>query len=186
MTAMAILREAGPLAGKTVAVIGATGGIGLILCQLAARAGAQVVASAAGEDDADLVRTNGAVETVDYSTGDTFDLLRLAHPDGVDVLVDLINQYDALFGSAAVVKRGGRLISTLIGPDASAFPADVDVHYVRLAPSSADLGQLVEMVESGELVPTISLRFPFSQVPEAYVALRDQHVRGKIVVEIGR
>ena len=186
MTALAILKEAGVIKGKTIAVIGATGGIGLTLCQLAARAGATVIATGAGEEDEALLRANGATEIIDYSKADPFQLLGESHHDGVDVLVDLINQFDALLGSAAGVKAGGRLVSTLMGPDPSKFPTEVDVRYVRLAPSAADLARLVEMVEAGELVPTISRRFAFAEVPDAYLALRDGHVRGKIVVETGR
>ena len=84
------------------------------------------------------------------------------------------------------MKQGGRLVSTLIGPNPSQFPSSVDVRYVRLAPSTADLIRLVELVDEGELVPTVSQRFPFSEASDAYVALRDGHVRGKIVVEAGR
>ena len=186
MTALAILKEAGEIDGKTVAVIGATGGIGLTLCQLAERAGATVIATAAGEEDEALVRANGAAEVLDYSKADPAKLLIDAHPEGIDVLIDLINQFDALVGSAAPVKTGGRLVSTLIGPDPSKFPPHVEVHYVRLAPSAADLARLVEMVEAGDLVPTVSLRFPFADARGAYLALRDGHVRGKIVVEAGQ
>lgn len=186
MTALTILREAGAIDGKTIAVIGATGGIGLTLCQLARHAGANVIATGAGAEDETLLRANGAVEILDYSNADPVQLLGASHPGGVDVLVDLINQFDALLGSAAGVRTGGRLVSTLLGPEPSKFPPGVDVRYVRLAPSSADLAKLVEMVGAGELVPTISRRFPFAEVPGAYVALRDGHVRGKIVVETMR
>jgi NADPH:quinone reductase len=186
MTALAILKEAGEIEGRTVAVIGATGGIGLILCQLAARAGATVIATAAGDEDEALVRANGAAEVLDYSQADPAKLLVGTHPKGVDVLIDLINQFDALIGSASPLITGGRLVSTLIGPDPSKFPPHVDVHYVRLAPSAADLVRLVEMVEAGDVVPTVSLRFPFVDARDAYLTLRDGHVRGKIVVEAGR
>lgn len=186
MTALAILREAGTLDGKTIAVIGATGGIGLTLCQLAKHVGANVIATGAGEEDEALLRANGAAEVIDYSKADPVQLLGQSRPGGVDVVIDLINQFDALLGSAAGVKAGGRLVSTLIGPDPSKFPPGVDVRYVRLAPSAADLAKLVELVEVGELVPTISRRFAFADVPDAYLALRDGHVRGKIVVEATR
>lgn len=186
MTALAILREAGEIRGRMVAVIGATGGIGLMLCQLAKSAGATVIATAAGEEDEALVRANGAAEILDYSNTSPVELLLRGHPDGVDVLVDLINQFDALIGSAAPVKTGGRLVSTLIGPDPSKFPPHVEVRYVRLAPSPTDLAHLVGMVEAGELVPTVSLRFPFADTRDAYPALRDGHVRGKIVVDVAR
>ena len=184
MTAMAILREADLTPGQTVAVIGATGGIGLLLCQLAKRAGALVIATATIDDEG-LVRANGAADTIDYAHKDAFDALLEKHPDGVDVLIDLINQFDALLPSARAVRQGGRLISTLIGPDASGFGNGIEVRYVRLEPSAEYLRQLVDGVVNGTLSATVTRRFAFSDVPQAYLHLRDGHSRGKLVVERG-
>jgi NADPH:quinone reductase len=184
MTALAIMREAQLKANDRLAIIGATGGIGLFLCRLASRLGVKVIATVAGVDDDTAVRANGAAETVDYHAGETVALLKQAYPDGVDVVVDLINQLESLFHSATAVRTGGRLISTLLGPDPSAFPPGVSVRYVRLTPIEGDLGQLVGLVGTGELSPVILHRFPFDQVKEAYVALRDEHVRGKVVVSL--
>lgn len=184
MTALAVLRDAGPIEGRTIAVIGATGGIGLLLCQLAKEAGATVIATAAGGEDAALVRANGADESIDYADADPIALITSIHPEGVDVLIDLINQFDGLLASAGAVKPGGRLVSTLLGPDPSEFPEGVQAHYVRLSPSASDLAHLVSLVQAGKLTPTVSQRFAFADAREAYLALRDGHVRGKIVVEV--
>ena len=82
MTALTIMREAGAIDGRTISVIGATGGIGLTLCQLAASAGAQVLATASGAEDEALVRANGAAEILDYSKADPVKLLGESHPEG--------------------------------------------------------------------------------------------------------
>jgi NADPH:quinone reductase-like Zn-dependent oxidoreductase len=181
MTALAILREADLRPGQTVAIIGATGGIGLLLAQLAKRSGARVIATATAQDE-DLVRAHGADEVVDYSRDDTVAAILASHPGGVDVIVDLVDQFDALLPVARAIRRGGRLISTLMGPDASAFGEGVDVHYVRLQPSARDLQQLVDHLTEGQLSSTVTLRFAYSEVPQAYLTLRDGHARGKIVV----
>ena len=184
MTALQVLREAGLRPGQTVAVIGATGGVGLMLCQLARRAGARVIATARSDDER-LVRANGADETIHYAADDAVDTLRARHPDGVDVSIDLVHQFDGLFASARAVRRGGRLVSTLMGPEAGAFEGGVEVRYVRLAPAAEDLRQLVDAMVDGVLKANVTGRFAFSNVPQAYVALRDGHARGKLVVERG-
>lgn len=74
-------------------------------------------------------------------------------------------------------------MSTLIGPDQAVF-GEVEVRYIRLAPTAEDLGEVLTAVEEGRLHPTISRTFPFAEVPAAYAELRDGHVRGKIVVEV--
>lgn len=186
MTALAAVRAARPEAGTTVAVIGGTGGVGLLVCQMAARAGAHVIATASGAEDGRLVRASGAAATLDYHRGDAVEALLGMHPEGVDVVIDLVNQFDSLLGSARAVRKGGALVSTLVGPEHPAFGDAVQVRYIRLAPGAADLAEVVRGVDEGWLVPHVSRTFTFGQVPQAYAELRDCHVRGKIVVEVGR
>lgn len=183
MTALAVLRAAAVTTGTTVAIVGATGGIGLLVSQMAAAAGAHVIATGSGADDEALVRANGATETLEYRKTDAVTALLAAHPGGVDVVIDLINQMDALLGTARAVRKGGALVSTLVGPEQAAF-GDVEVRYIRLAPTAEDLSEVVTAVQEGRLQPTVSRTFPFAEVPAAYAELRDGHVRGKIVVEV--
>src|SRR5215217_2514085 len=53
-------------ADDTVLVVGATGGVGQQVLQLAVRAGATVMATAHSEEEIELVRQLGAARTVDY------------------------------------------------------------------------------------------------------------------------
>lgn len=93
MTALAVVRAAQLGQSSTVAIIGATGGIGLLVTQMAAHAGAHVIATASGAEDEALVRANGAADTLDYRDVDPVAALLAAHPNGVDVVIDLINQF---------------------------------------------------------------------------------------------
>lgn len=182
MTAQTVMRAAELKAGDTVLIIGAAGGVGQMLCQLASKAGARVIATAESKDEA-LARSLGAAETINHTTGDTVDLLKKNHPDGVGVVVDLINMQDALLASAGAVATGGKLISTLGGPDPKSFPGQVDVRYIHMTPQPGDLDDLVTSLSSGSLRTHIVGRFPFADVPQAYRSLRDDHPHGKIVVE---
>ena len=181
MTAMAIMRAADLHPGDDLLIIGATGGIGLFLCQFASKAGVNVIATAASDDE-HLVRSNGADETIDHTSGDTVQHLKARRPDGVRMVVDLINQGDALLGSADAVMEGGKLISPLIGPEQSQFARHVNVTYIRLSPTPGHLEQLVRSLAEGSLRSNVTKRYSFADVPEAYASLRDDHVRGKIVV----
>src|SRR5271155_2468622 len=69
LTAISLMRAAHVRAGSSVLVIGATGGIGMFVVQLAARDGALVLATAIPADG-DYVRGLGATETIDYKSGD--------------------------------------------------------------------------------------------------------------------
>ena len=182
MAALAVMDEAGLQAGQRVVILGATGGIGLLACQMASRAGAHVIATATPPDVA-LVTAHGATDTVDYTSPGAMDALAARYPDGLDVVIDLVHQFADLVASAAVLRPGGRLVSTLMGPPSAAFGRSVDVRYVRLAPSAQALQRLVDAVADGRLKTTVTQRFEFTRVPQAYLAMRDAHARGKLVVE---
>src|SRR6059036_3669905 len=70
--------------GETVLIVGATGGVGSFAVQLAARAGASIIAPALLED-ADFLHELGVTEQLDRD-GDVVAAVRDRHPDGVDAL----------------------------------------------------------------------------------------------------
>ncbi|HET6433790.1 NADP-dependent oxidoreductase [Dyella sp.] len=183
MTAMAVLRAAGSVAGRTVAIVGATGGVGLIACQLAASLGATVLATVSRAEDEALVRGCGASHVLDYSRLDAIDALKTAWPDGVDVLVDLVHQSEELVRCAGAVRSGGKMVCTLPGPDPAAF-VGVQVSYVRLAPHARDLAMLVHDLEEKRITAQVTRSFPFLRVRQAYAALAAGGVRGKLVVDM--
>lgn len=181
LTARNILRGLGDVAGKTLAVLGATGGVGLALLQQASAAGAQVIASASGSD-VDVVMANGARETIDYHQAPFVEQVRQRYPAGVDMLVDLVSMFDALLASAAAVRDGGTLLSTLFGPEPSAFAGRIEVVYSRLKAEPGDLAAVVDDYVAGRFRANVGARFGFAQGRDACLALRDQHVTGKIVI----
>ena len=181
MTAVAIMRAAELRSGNSVLIVGATGGIGLLLCQWASQAGAYVVATATPAEEK-LVRASGAQETIDYTKGDTMMLLKARQADGVHVVIDLVNENEELLRSAGAVSQGGKLVSTLAGPDAASFPGKLDVRYIRLSPQTGDLDRLVGAISDGSLRTNVTRRFSFAKVPDAYVSLRDAHGGGKVVI----
>lgn len=181
LTALNILRNLGDVRGKTLAVIGATGGVGLALLQYAAAAGARLVASASG-GDAERVTANGAHETIDYKAQPFVEELRRRHPGGVDMLVDLVSMFDTLLTSATAVRDGGVMLSTLFGPEPSAFGGRINVIYNRLKAEPGDLATLVDDYLGGRLRANVGATFDFAEAPAACLALRDRHIAGKIVV----
>jgi NADPH:quinone reductase-like Zn-dependent oxidoreductase len=47
-----------------------------------------------------------------------------------------------------------------------------------------DIARIVELVESGKVVPVIDRRFSLSEVPEALRYLGEGHARGKVVITL--
>ncbi|BCJ62110.1 zinc-binding dehydrogenase [Micromonospora endophytica] len=98
----------GGLVAGVVSAVGAAGGVGSLLVQLAWTAGARVVGAARGGRKLDAVKELGADAVVDYSTLDWTDQVREATAGaGPDVVFDGVG---GEIGRAAfeVTARGGR------------------------------------------------------------------------------
>ena len=51
-------------------------------------------------------------------------------------------------------------------------------------PNQEDYELLIELFETGKIVPVIGKRYPLSEVPEALRYLEEGHARGKIVITV--
>ena len=182
MTATCLLRAVGLAQGEKVLVIGATGGIGLYMVQLARLLGARVIATASAED-AEYIRGLGAAETVDYRTGDVVQETLRLEPGGVDVVVDLINRGDALADSARAARPGGRVVSPLFGPpDLGRGVSGVYIGSFTAEPG--DLQSLADRAASGELKVEIGASYPLADSVQAVSDFAGKHLRGKVVITI--
>src|SRR4051812_20369254 len=93
--------------GDTVLIVGATGGVGSLAVQLAARAGATVVAPALPEDE-EYLRGLGVTDILPRDA-DLAAAARERYPDGFDAVLDLVNYGPG--APASLVKEGGRVAS---------------------------------------------------------------------------
>jgi NADPH:quinone reductase-like Zn-dependent oxidoreductase len=187
LTATTIVRAADPGQGQTVFVIGATGGLGLFALQLAKLRGAGLMATGK-TSDVEYLRRLGADDIIDYGAGDVLEQVHRRYPGGVDVVVDVINAGDSLLRDAEVIRPGGKLVSSLYGPEQSAFPPAITVHYIQLKAKSGDLEDLARRAASGDLHVEIGRTYALSEAAQALADLYDptKHTRGKLVVEVAR
>ncbi len=186
LTALSLVRAAKLGAGQTLLVIGASGGIGMFVVQLAVHDGAGVLATA-GPEDRDYLRRLGAGATLDYRGADVIKETLGLHPGGVDVVLDLINMGPSLSGSVRAVHPGGRLVSPLAGPDAAALGReDITVIYTGLGSNRkpGDLEELGAQVAGGTLKVEIGGTYEFEDATQAFVDFAAKHTRGKLVVTV--
>ncbi len=170
-------------AGDTVLVHGASGGVGLILIQLAVARGATVIATAS-EARHDRLRALGA-HPVTYGDG-LADRVRAAAPDGVDVAIDLIGSDEAVDVSLELVADKSR-IATIA---AFARAGDVGIKLLGGGPG-ADPGtairaaarqQLTAAVADGSLKVLVARTYPLEQAADAHRDIMTGHTTGKIVL----
>ena len=79
----------GALAGRTVLVAGGAGAVGHAAIQLAAWAGAEVIATVSSDEKARLASAAGAHHTFNYRIGDAAERIRALEPAGVDIVVEV-------------------------------------------------------------------------------------------------
>ncbi|MEU4316146.1 zinc-binding dehydrogenase [Nocardia sp. NPDC024068] len=191
LSALRVLRGFGPLLGRRVMITGASGGVGRYAVQLAARAGAEVVAVTGDAARDGELRALGADRVI-------------THPaqvgDPVHAVLDSVGG-PMMVDSFARLAAGGTLVSVgrSAGADATfppeAFLATEGRHDRSLrtfflladpaADYSADLTWLAAEITAGRLDPGISWRGHWTRFAEAAAALLDRRLHGKAVLDLG-
>ena len=161
--------------GDTVLIVGATGGVGSFAVQLAARAGATVVAPALPEDE-DYLRELGVGELLPRD-GDLAAAARERYPDGFDAVLDLVNYAPGV--PATLVKDGGRVAS----PTGAAGEGPGRT-MVMAAPTPENLERLARLLADGTLRVPVQATYELAQAPDALSALPTSHTRGKLAIRV--
>ena len=190
-TALQALRDhADVQPGQSVLVIGAGGGVGTLTVQIAKAFGAQVTA-VCSESKADLVRSIGADDVIDYSREDFADRRRTW-----DVIIDTAGRRPlhqlrrALTPTGTLVIvggdgggnwTGGFFRGILRGPLLSLFTRQRLRAFVAKE-THEDLEALRLLIEEGKVTPVVGRTFALPEAREAVRLLGQGHSTGKIVV----
>jgi NADPH:quinone reductase-like Zn-dependent oxidoreductase len=178
VTALAVHDALGLGQGDAVLMVGANGGVGSFAVQLAADAGATVLAPGLPEDH-DYLRGLGVAEVLDRN-GDVAAEVRERHPDGVDALADFASRSpDQLDAYAAVVRDGGRIASS--AGAAGEGPGRTNVMAV---PAAATLERLAGLLADGTLRVPIQASYPMAEADQALKDLGGQHTQGKLAITL--
>jgi NADPH2:quinone reductase len=187
LTALRTIELLEVTAGQHVVVTGATGGVGGYAVQMARSRGAHVIATVRGDDGE--ARQLGAEEVYDSQAVDVIDALHAAHPDGVDAVLDLISGKDAIKRDAAVIRPGGRLVSTIFAADEGWF-AERQItahnHSSRANPliSPQGLTTVGQMLADGTITARIGSTVDLDAAGQVLEELRHGGLHGKAVIRL--
>ena len=112
--------------------------------------------------------------------------VRQAHPDGVDVLIDLVDADAAGFAAlASLVRPGGTAMSTNYVADEAVLRASGVTGINFALPMSSDLlARLAEAVIDGRIVTPPITRISLEEVPAALNPAQGRPARGKTVIAL--
>jgi NADPH:quinone reductase-like Zn-dependent oxidoreductase len=192
LTALKAVRDVGKVQpGQAVLINGAAGGIGVFAIQIAKAMGAEVTAvCSAGK--ADLVRSLGADHVIDYAKDDFTQGDRQ-----YDFILDNVGNRSlsdcrrVLSPDGTLIPNSGTAGGQWMGPLIPMGRAWVTSPFVSQQlrtflsmPNEEDLDALVDLVESGKVVPVIGNTYSLGDAAEALRTVAGGHAEGKVVVTV--
>jgi NADPH:quinone reductase len=182
MTALAMVEALDLKPKAQVLIVGATGGVGSFVTQLAAAKGFHVLATASTAE-ADRMRRLGANEIFVSRKSDLVDAVKRTHPEGVDALVDLVSDGPTLAALSGIVRDGGYVLTTVFSADEKALQGrGIRGGNFELKANSDLLARLADTVKSGKLVVPVDSTITLEAAPAAIARSRAGHARGKTVI----
>ena len=184
-------------AGETLAVLGASGGVGLAAVELGKQMGARVIACASSEHKLALARQHGADAVINYAAEDLREALRRATDGkGPDVIYDPVGGPYSEPALRAVGWEGRFLVVGFAAGDIPKLPLNLvllkncDIRGVFWGAWSerepeahrANIAQLLTWCADGKLAVHIHKIFPLAQTAQALKAIAGRSVMGKVIL----
>lgn len=188
----ALFQRARAVAGETVLVHGASGGVGLAAVQFAVAAGLTVVGTAGSDAGRELVAAQGAGEVVDHRDPEhVAHVLQLTGGRGADVIVELLANVN-LGDDLRALARGGRVVVVGSRGAVEVTPRDLmdreaAVLGMRMPnATAADLAEahaaIARGLADGSLRPVVGRELPLADAPRAHHEIIEGRAAGKIVL----
>jgi NADPH2:quinone reductase len=183
-TAAIVLSRLALPPGSRLLVLGASGGVGLFLLQLAAREGIRPIAVGRRAMH-ERMFSLGAAACIDYTSEDVAARARQLTDGRVDAIADLVG--GSILATAVPALRPGGAIAAIETPQLDLDPlldANITFHGVLLQDDGNRTRRLASLLDTGALRPVISHTLPLSEAAQAHRILEQGHPGGKIVLTV--
>jgi NADPH:quinone reductase len=183
-TASAVLTRLSMRKGDRLLVLGASGGVGLFLLQLAAHRGIETIAVGRSAMHKQMLAL-GASSCIDY-THEEVNQRAIQRAGGpVDAIADLVG--GPQLATAMSGLRAGGQMAAIETPQLDLDPlldANITFHGVLLQDDGQRTRELAALLAERALRPVISHQLPMAEAAEAHRILEQRHAGGKIVLNI--
>jgi NADPH2:quinone reductase len=187
-------------AGQTIVIRGATSALGQAAVNIAAYAGARVIATTRNADRAAMLEALGAKQILTEQPTLSKSVLE-RHPQGIDSVLDIVGNTTVL-DSLAMLRRGGRvcLVGFLggggplalepvfqipSGRHLSVFASALVTGTAEFPLSEIPFQAIVDRVAGGSYKAKPAKVFGFEQIQDAHRLMESNQAGGKIVVRLG-
>ncbi len=181
--------------GDTILVHAAAGGVGIILSQLAKRAGITVLGTVGSDDKVATAKRFGADHVINYQKEDFAEAARsLTGGRGVDAIFDAVGA-STCAGDIKALKVFGKLVSfgQASGP-AKVEGGDLQPKslqwsyfgvfnaYQQLDAWNRGVANLLPLIASGAVDPYVTETYSWERAPEAHQRLENRLTQGKLAL----
>lgn len=184
LMALGVLRKAGVRRGQRVLVVGASGGIGPWIVQLATRHLGATVTGVCGKVRLPFVRSLGAADVVDYTREDF-----VAREVVYDVIIDVLGTSDFTRCRPRLTPLGRMVYVSFKWPQIlwmlrTAFGRGPRVLCALVNERQADLETIAALLDDGTLQPHVDRTFPLDAAADAHRRAESGQNIGAVVISV--
>ncbi len=195
----ALKQRARLVAGETVLVLGAAGGVGVATIQLAKAMGANVIAAASNDTKLDFAKEAGADLRINYTNENLKERVKeLTNGQGADVIYDPVGgdfseqAFRAIawngrflvigFASGPIAKmplnlallKGASLVGVFWGSWSAREPNE----------SQNNFSELIKMVDDKKFIPLVTEIFKLEDHASAFACIEERRAKGKVILSM--
>ena len=195
----ALKQRARLVAGETVLVLGAAGGVGVATIQLAKAMGANVIAAASNDTKLDFAEEAGADLRINYTNENLKERVKeLTNGQGADVIYDPVGgdfseqAFRAIawngrflvigFASGPIAKmplnlallKGASLVGVFWGSWSAREPNE----------SQNNFSELIKMVDDKKFIPLVTEIFKLEDYASAFACIEERRAKGKVILSM--
>jgi NADPH2:quinone reductase len=185
--------------GETLAVLGASGGVGLAAVEIGAAMGAHVIACASSAEKLAFAQSHGAQEGLDYTDEDIKEgLKRRTGGKGVDCVYDAVGGASSEAALRAMAWKGRFLVVGFASGEIPKIPLNLTLlkgcailgvywgEFVQREPElhRDNMARIFDWTARKILSAHIDRVYPLAEVAEALQALKNRKAQGKILLSV--
>jgi NADPH:quinone reductase-like Zn-dependent oxidoreductase len=192
---------------EKVLILGASGGVGHIACQIARTMNKYIVGTCSTQN-IEFVKKMGANEVIDYTEKDVITTSKQYGP--YDIILDCVGGTELIpHLNTGLLKSNQSVYLTIVGDKTSRSVMGGIASYlftpsmvlrslksmiglgpryycINLSPTEENTNQMFSMVNKGTIKPIIDSIFDFNNVKQAYERLDSSRAKGKVVIDFNK